>query len=299
MDALEHQWQLRLERARYEAQRAQRQYDAVEPDHRLVARTLESQWEAKLRAAESAEHDYETWKRENRTDMPPQERQEILAIGEDLPRVWHAETTTNADRKHLLRLVIKEVLVDQKRVRGKVWFQINWQTGASSEHEIIRHAVSYREHSDGERVQERVRQLHANQQTDRQIATVLHAEGYRTTYGQPFQAKHIWYLRGQWGLGNIKEGGLRPDRLRWEDGAYTIQGVVQALGVAKDTVHTWLKQGRLQGTHLGPYMPWRIPLTAEQMHTLQPRAQQARLMQKQQGTLCLQPEAVTDAPSTP
>jgi len=95
-------------------------------------------------------------------------------------------------------------------VRGKVWFQINWQTGASSEHEIIRHAVSYREHSDGERVQERVRQLHANQQTDRQIATVLHAEGYRTTYGQPFQAKHIWYLRGQWGLVQVPiKGGWK------------------------------------------------------------------------------------------
>ena len=81
---------------------------------------------------------------------------EILSIGEDLPRVWHAETTTNADRKHLLRFVVQEVIVDQKRFRGKVWFQINWQTGASSEHEIIRHAVRSREHSEGERVQERL-----------------------------------------------------------------------------------------------------------------------------------------------
>jgi len=127
----------------------------------------------------------------------------------------------------------------------------------------------------------------------------LHAEGYRTTYGQPLQAKHIWYLRGQWGLANIKEGGLRPDRLRWEDGAYTIQGVVQAIGVTKDTVHTWLKQGRLTGTQLGPYMPWRIQLTAEQMHTLQQRAKQARLKPKRQGTLCPQLEAVPAATSTP
>jgi uncharacterized protein YndB with AHSA1/START domain len=111
MAALEQQWQLRLERARYEAQRAQRQYHAVEPDHRLVARTLESQWEAALRAVESAERDYETWRRENWGQITPQERQEILAIGEDLPQVWHAETTTNADRKHLLRLVVKEVSI--------------------------------------------------------------------------------------------------------------------------------------------------------------------------------------------
>jgi DNA invertase Pin-like site-specific DNA recombinase len=275
-DALEQQWQLRLERARYEAQRAQRQYHAVEPDHRLVARTLESQWEAALRAVESAERDYETWSREHRGQITPQERQEILAIGEDLPWVWHAETTTNADRKHLLRLVVKEVIVDQKRLWGKVWFQINWQTGASSEHEIIRHAVSYCEHADGERVQERIGQLHGQRQTDRQIAAVLNAEGYRTTYGQPFQAKNIWYLREKWGLPNIKESGLRPDRLRWDDGAYTIEGVVQAVGVNKTTVHTWLKQGRIQGRHLGPYMLWRIDLTEERISALRQQADRNR-----------------------
>ena len=201
MEALDQQWQLRLERVRYDAQRTERQYQAVEPDHRLVARTLESHWEAALRAVESAERDYETWRRDHPAHITPQERQEILAIGEDLPRVWHAETTTNADRKHLLRLVVKEVIIDQKRVRGKVWFQINWQTGASSEHDLIRHAVSYREHSDGERVQVRIGQLHAQQQTDRQIAAVLNAEGYRTTYGQPFKLHSIWYLRRQLGLG--------------------------------------------------------------------------------------------------
>ena len=219
MDALEHQWQLRLARARYAAQRAQRQYNAAEPAHRLVARTLESQWEAALRAVESTERDYETWTRDNRAHITAQEQQEILSIGEDLPRVWHAETTTNADRKHLLRFVVQEVIVDQKRLRGKVWLQINWQTGASSEHEIIRHAVSYREHSEGERVQERIGQLHAQRQTDRQIAEVLNTEGYCTTYGQRFRPQNIWYLRGKWGLPNIKESGLRPDRLRWDDGA--------------------------------------------------------------------------------
>ena len=281
MAALEHQWQLRLERARYEAQRAQRQYHAVEPDNRLVARTLESQWEAALRAVESAERDYDTWRRDHRGQMPPQERQEMLAIGEDLPKVWHAETTMNADRKHLLRLVVKEVIMDQKRVRGKVWFQINWQTGARSTHEIIRHAVSYHEHADGQRVRERIGQLHAQQQTDRQIAAVLNAEGYRTTYGQPFRAQNIGYVREQWGLPTIKEWGLRPDRLRWDDGAYTIAGVVQAVGVNKTTVHTWLKQGRLQGRHLGPYMLWRIDLTEEQIRALRRQADRNRRVPRQ------------------
>ena len=298
MGALEHQWQLRLERARYEAQRAQRQYNAAEPEHRLVARTLESQWEAALRAVESTERDYETWARENRAHITAQEQQEILSIGEDLPRVWHAETTTNADRKHLLRLVVQEVIVDQKRFRGKVWFQINWQTGASSEHEIIRHAVSYHEHSEGERVQERIGQLHAQRQTDRQIAEVLNTEGYCTTYGQRFRPQNIWYLRGKWGLPNIKENGLRPDRLRWDDGAYTIAGVVQAVGVNKGTVHTWLEQGRMQGWQLGPYMGWHIDLTADQISALRQQAEHVRLTRKCQGTRGPQPQAAPEQTAT-
>jgi hypothetical protein len=219
MDALAHQWQLRLERARYEAQRAQRQSNAAEPEHRLVARTLESQWDAALRAVESTERDDETWTRENRAHITAQEQQEILAIGEDLPRVWHAETTTNADRKHVLRFVVQEVIVDQKRLRGKVWLPINWHTGARSEHESIRHAVRDREPSEGERVQERLGQLHAQRQTDRQIAEVWNTAGYGPTDGQRFRPQNIWYLRGTWGLPTIKERGLRPDRLRWDDGA--------------------------------------------------------------------------------
>jgi hypothetical protein len=93
---------------RFEAQRAQRQYDAVEPGNRLVARSLESSWEEKLRVVEAVEQEYDNWQRENHAEISAQDRAEILAIGEDLPGVWHAPTTTPVDRKHLLRLVVKD-----------------------------------------------------------------------------------------------------------------------------------------------------------------------------------------------
>ncbi len=137
-ESLQRQWQLRLERVRYEAERAQRQYDTVEPENRLVARSLERHWEEKLREVEKVEQEYETWLRQNRMILTEEDRRDILALGEDLPRVWHAPSTTAADRKQILRLLIKEVIVDRTRVRGKAWFQINWQTGAISEHWFIR-----------------------------------------------------------------------------------------------------------------------------------------------------------------
>ncbi len=272
----ERQWQLRLERVRYEAQRARRQYDEVEPENRLVARTLEQHWEEKLRAVEQVEREYQEWRQQHRTEISAPERQEILTLGEDLPRLWRADTTTAADRKYLLRLVIKEVILDQKRERGKVWIQINWQTGASTQQLMTRTCISYGEHGDRERIEQRLRELNAQGATDQKIAEALNAEGFRTTYGQLFRYKNIHYLRQQQGIANAKEAGLTTDRLRWTDGRYTIQGVVEATGVNKGTVHGWLERGLIQGEHAGRSMLWRIVLTEEQLRSLRERARPPR-----------------------
>ena len=122
---------------RHAAQRAQRQYGTLwnwkigwSPG------PSNATGKKKPRAVEATEREYTAWQRDHRTAITPQDRYDILAIGEDVPQGWHADTTTPADRTHLLRLVVKEVLLDQKRLRGKVWLQINWQTGASTIHEI-------------------------------------------------------------------------------------------------------------------------------------------------------------------
>lgn len=179
-----------------------------------------------------------------------------------------------ANRKHLLRLVLKEVIADQRRLPGKLWFQLNWQTGASSVHEFVRYGVSYRHYIDGERIEARIRHLSAAHQTDKQIASTLNAEGYRTTRGGLFRPQTIWHLRKGWGLASIKMGEMTADGLRWTDGTYTIRGVMQAVGVSKDTVHRWRHQGRIQGSRHGPALPWRFKLTPEQIRTL--RAQVKR-----------------------
>jgi len=216
---LDTQWQLRRERVRFEAHRAQRQYQAVEPENRLVARHLEQLWEEKLRAVEATEQEYTTWRHEHRAEITAEDRQAILAIGENLPRVWHAPTTTMADRKHLLRLVVTEISADQRRIPGKLWFQINWQTGASSRQELVRYGVSYHHYIDGERIEARIRHLYAERKTDKQIAATLNAEGSRTTRGGMFRPATIWHLRKGWNLASVKMGDLAADGLRWRDGA--------------------------------------------------------------------------------
>jgi len=169
--------------ARYEAQRAERQYQAVEPENRLVARNLERQWETALRAVEQLAHEQETWSRQQAVTVTAADRAAILALGQDLPALWHAPTTTPADRKRLLRLVVREVLLDQHRGRGQVWMQINWQTGAQTEHWVTRRVRSYAAYVDGERLQQRLRELAAAAYEDDEIAETLNRERFRTARG--------------------------------------------------------------------------------------------------------------------
>ena len=271
---LRQQWELRVERVRYEVERARRQYNLVEPENRLVARTLERQWEEKLRELENVEREYQAWLHQNRLELTPLDRQNILALGEDLPKIWNAPSTTPADRKQIVRLVVKEVIVDQKRARGKVWFQINWQTGATSEYWYNRRVLSYSEYADLEVVKKRVRELHAQQKMDREIAEILNSEGFRTARGHLFNVNAVWHLRKMWGLTAVKPNGPHP--LRWEDGTYSVDGAAAAIGVFRGTVFKWLRTGRIQGHQLAKGMPWKIPLAQDQIASLQEYVKRVR-----------------------
>lgn len=276
---LKRQRELHLERLRYEAERARRQYDAVEPENRLVARTLERRWEEALRELEKAEQAHGSWISQQQLTVTPQDRQEILALGADLPRVWNASSTTTADRKQILRLVIKEVIVDQKRTKGRVWFQINWQTGAVSEHVYTRRVLSYEKHAQHDQIQQRIRELHASQKLDDEIAAILNDEGFRTSKRGAFDNNAIWLLRKQMGLPAVKPNGPHP--MRWEDGTYSVEGAAQAIEVFPGTIYKWLRTGRLEGKQLRKGTPWKITLTPEKISELQDYVRQVRRSRKE------------------
>jgi DNA invertase Pin-like site-specific DNA recombinase len=265
--SLRRQWQLRLERVQYEAERAKRQYSTVEPENRLVARTLERQWEEKLREVEKAEQEYETWQRQHRLELSDEDRRDILALGEDLPKVWYAPSTTLTDRKQILRLVIQEVIVDREREKGRVWFQINWQTGASSEHWYVRRVLSYGDHAELAALEQRVRELLAEQKTDGEIAEVLNIEGFRTARRQPFKSATVYALRKRWELPSARMNGVYPTR--WEDGSYSVPGAASVIGVSPGTIYNWINSGCIQGYRSSKGLPWKIALTEEQIAALQ------------------------------
>ena len=185
--------------------------------------------------------------------MTAADRQDILSLGQDLPQLWRATGATPADRKRIVRLIIKEVIVDQHRRRGQVWFQINWQTGAATEHWYKRRVLSYDEHADLETLEQRLRELHAEQKMDQEIAATLNEEGFRTTKSQPFDVRTVWLLRQRWNLPAAKPNGPCP--ARWEDGTYSVEGAAGVLGVHSSTIYKWLRQGQLKGDQLGQGLP--------------------------------------------
>jgi DNA invertase Pin-like site-specific DNA recombinase len=271
------QWELRLERARYQAKRAERQYQAVEPENRLVARSLEKQWEEQLRAVETAEKEYHAWKSSRFGTLTQADREAIVALGSDLPTLWQAESTTNAERKQMLRLVIREVIVDSKRADGHVWVQINWQTGAQEQFWYQRRVQSYAVFAGTQALEQRVRELNAAGLMDAQIATTLTAEGYQTPgLIHPITSKIICHLRAKWKIPTVKLNQNQHNPAQWEDGSYSVEGAAAKLGVDQSTIFNWLKTGKLAGEHLAKGMPWKISLTEEDVIRLQEWLRRAR-----------------------
>ncbi len=271
------QWELRLERARDLAKRAERQYQAVEPENRLVARSLEKQWEEQLRAVETAEKEYHAWKSRRFGTLTQTDRDAIVVLGSDLPALWQASTTTNAERKQMLRLVIQEVIVDSKRADGQVWVQINWQTGVQEQFWYQRRVHSYVVFAGAQALEQRVRELNAAGLMDAPIAAALTAEGYQTPgLIQPITSKIVCHLRAKWKIPTVKLNRNQHNPVQWEDGSYSVEGAAAKLGVDQSTIFIWLKTGRLKGEHLARSMPWKIYLTEEDERRLHEWLQRAR-----------------------
>ncbi len=273
---LERQWSLRRERARYEAERARRQYDTVEPENRLVARSLERAWEERLRRVEQIEAEYQSWRREQPVSLSAADRTQIISLGADLPQLWNATTTTAAERKEILRLLIKEVVLDQRREQGQVWIRIVWQTGATSEHSIRRNVRAYPDYGDLDRLATRLRALVAEQKMDGEIAAILNTEGLLSARGRPFSGGEIHLLRKRWGIATVKINGKEANPPRWPDGSYSVQGAAETLSITPQTVFEWLHKGRLSGEQLAKGMPWKISLTVREIAELRLRARTKR-----------------------
>lgn len=263
---LDQQWRLKCERARYDVERARRQYDEVEPENRLVARSLERAWEQKLRQQEAVDQAYQAWQREQAGPLSADERAEVLNLAKDFSRVW--KIANAIERKRIVRLVIRNVTLNQSRDSGVVSIRIAWQTDAVSEHEVQRRVRSYEICVSTPVLEWRIRELAKAGKFDREIADILNAQGIMSARGVPFQSNNVHLLRKRFGIQTAKINGVEDNPARWPDGSYSVQGVATALGITTQTVFKWLRQGRLSGAQLRVGQPWKIKLAPGKIKAL-------------------------------
>src|SRR5262249_31299609 len=158
-ERLHRHWQQRLERAGQEARRAERQYQAVEPENRLVARTLEQRWEEALRTQRALQEDYDRFLHEQPRQLREEERARIVALASDIPTLWHSAETTAAERKEIVRLLVERVVVHVRADSERTKVEIAWRGGLTTTHVIVRSVARYDSLRDYPQLLERIRQL--------------------------------------------------------------------------------------------------------------------------------------------
>jgi DNA invertase Pin-like site-specific DNA recombinase len=211
------QAELQLEQARYEARLAQRKYDAVDPDNRLVAGELERRWNERLTRVAELEQAYAKAEQEARWTLTPEERTATETLSQDLAAIWHAETTTSAERKQLLRLAIESVQLDGVSHPGWIEIQIRWRSGVVTRLEVKRRQPGEWSLKTPAQAVARIHELAATS-TYADIADDLNAAGWRSAFGRPFTSQHVGYICRRDGCGRKGPRSLLQNAGKQSDG---------------------------------------------------------------------------------
>jgi DNA invertase Pin-like site-specific DNA recombinase len=256
-DAALAQWRLAVERTRYEAERAERRYRAVDPENRLVARGLEAAWEQRLRDLEQAQAELERKSQSRPRTLSPEDYQRIRALGADLNRVWAAPTTTDRDKKELLRTLLEEVIIAVQRDEFCAHLTLRWKGGMITEVDVHLPRLNPARIRTDEDTVELVRRL-AVHYPDGVIAGILNRQGRKTVRGERFSANQVSSLRRYRDIARFEPPAQPP-----QGELVTIAGAAQILQIAPSTIHRWLAEGIIAGEQITPGAPWNIRITDE------------------------------------
>jgi DNA invertase Pin-like site-specific DNA recombinase len=241
------QWQMRLERAEYEAALAERRYQEVDPSQRLVAATLERRWNAALLQWEEIKKQAAEFQRQEARVASAEQKAKVLALVRDLPRLWRASTTQAKDRKRMLRLLIKDIAVEKPNQK-QLAVHIRWQGGAYSDlcvqippnrADCVRYPAAVVNH---------VRDL-AQSLPNAEIAERLNRAGLLSALGKPFTASMIQWIRYRYQIPQVTLA--RPEEL-------TVGQMAQRFGVSPNVVYYWIDRSVVRARRLTAGAPYWI-----------------------------------------
>jgi DNA invertase Pin-like site-specific DNA recombinase len=247
-------FQQALERARYECQRAERQYMAVEPENRLVARTLEQRWEEALSKERDLREEYDRFLREQPTRLTDEAREHLLSLASDVPALWKSEKTTMKDRQEIVRCLVEQVVLRPQGNSERVDVTIHWAGGFQSEHEVLRPVGRYEQLHDFDRIIAMVVDLRRRGLHSAEIADKLNAEGYSTAQMRPFNEGNVWALVGRKVVREqINDRRLGPHEWNVGDLASELSGM------STKKLKEWVRCGwatAVQRPVAGPWILW-------------------------------------------
>lgn len=249
------QWQLAVERACYEAEKAERRYRAVEPENRLVARGLESEWEQRLRELDQAQVELTRRQQQRPTPLTADERHALRALGQDLKRVWVAPTTTPRDQKELLRALREEVIIAVFRDDYRAHLTLRWRGGRLTELDVHWPRSRPAPVRTDEETLALLRRL-AVHPPDDVIAGILNRQGRTTAHGRPFTANLVGNTRRHWNIPRYEPPAEQP-----VGELLNIKQAAAALKVTPSTLHRWVNDGFVAGEQVTPGAPWQIRMS--------------------------------------
>ena len=263
------QWQMRLERAEYEAALAERRYQEVDPANRLVAGTLERRWHASLVHLEDLKKEAAEFQRQEAHVATPEQKAKVLALAKDLPRLWQASTTQSKDRKRMLRLLIKDITIERPVNQKQLLAHIRWQGGASSEISMqlplnLADRVRY-----PSAVVDRIRKLACNLPDDK-IADQLNREGQASAKGLPYTVKIVQWIRCRYRIPPAELN--RPEEL-------TVRQVAERFGTSDQVVYYWIDHSVIRSRRISPEMPHWITLSDQDEQRLREWVRRSRRIQ--------------------
>ncbi len=294
-------WRQRLERAGFAADRARRQYQLAEPENRLVVRQLEKDWEAALAERQRLGEEYDRFAAARPRTLTAAEREQIRALAADLPAVWDAPTTTDADRKQLIRHLVEQVRVTVAGTSEKVDVEIVWAGGHRTRAQITRPVACLTQLSYYPQLAARARELAGSGCTIAQIAERLNAEGFRPPKRSPaFTPNAVSDLLRALGIqrSRIPARRNRPALARHE---WWLRDLAAHLGMPEVTLDHWVRRGWATG-YLHPQARLRVvradPAEAERLRALHhvPRGQHNRRpwLSNQAASMNTEPEGTND-----
>jgi DNA invertase Pin-like site-specific DNA recombinase/predicted DNA-binding transcriptional regulator AlpA len=251
------QWRMALERAEYEAARAERRYRAVDPDNRLVARGLEAEWERCLRECDQSKAELARRQQQRPQAFDAAARHAMLRLGCDIERIWSASTTAPRDRKELLRTLLEDVTIAVHRDAYRAHLTLRWRGGALTELDVDLPRSRPATVRTDEATLALVRRLAAHYPDD-VIAGILNRQDRITARGLRFTVNHVGNLRRHWKIPRFE-----PPAAPIDGELVNVRQAAAILGTASSTIHRWLNDGFIAGEQLTPGAPWRIRITDE------------------------------------